>query len=965
MVDLWGGGTALPRVERVAFDLSYISRNRAGHSALMVELKEVHMASLPLGTVTFLFSDLEGSTRLWEDRSHTMHSALARHDEILRTAVDRHGGAVVKGTGDGIHAAFPTPEAALGAAIDAQRALATESWEGLDPLRVRMGVHVGSAEHRDGDYFGPAVNRAARLMQAAHGGQIVVSGATEEITRGTLPGDVFLLDLGRHRLRDLAQPDHLFQVVGPGLQSTFPPLRSVDSFPNNLPAATTSFVGRDLELRDVIAALREHRVVTLTGVGGVGKTRLALQVAAEVLPRFSDGAWLCELGPVSDANAVPALLAATLSLQTRAGRSALDTVLDGLRHQHALLVLDNCEHVIGSAARLVDAIVRGCKDVRILATSREGLGIAGERLMLVPSLEIPDDIAPASTGASGAAVELFVDRATSARRGFALTEENLSAIVQLCRRLDGIPLAIELAAARTRMMTAAEIADRLDERFRLLTGGSRTAVERHQTLRAAVDWSYDLLEPGQRSLLNHLGVFAGGFTVAGAEAIADDDATGLVLEHLGQLIDKSLVIAEDDEHGESRYRLLETIRQYAVAHLDEEGITDSVRRRHAAWLTRFVVDATARSHGPEEATWTRRLRRELENLRAAITWATGADETDLAMELLGRLELAQWPNSRMLFALGSWADAALATPGALGNANAPAVLALRAADHLLHGRIDDAERDALDAIELAKDPQTRFTPYPWGVLLRIVAVAEGHGSAIFSRHEELVATTRARGDRFEQAFALFIASMALTVNGHPELAEPYAKESLLIAQEIGAPSIRSAASTGLALALGDRDPERAAALAEISLANALEIDHGMGLMVALNLIGRLAGGARDPEWSMRFRHVLDATHEAGDARLVATLLDSYALALAANDMWEPAAVLYGLQLPGTAEGPTHLARVRREQLRDRLLVALGQDRVDALIGEAQRMTLEDAIAFARAELDHVIAMSSPEAPQTE
>ncbi len=413
----------------------------------------------------------------------------------------------------------------------------------------------------------------------------------------------------------------------PALPRDFPPLRSIETFPTNLPLQTTSFVGRDDDMADVIEALEQARVVTLTGVGGVGKTRLAVQVAAELLERFRDGAWLVELGPLTDPEGLPGVIAAALAIQPRQGRTMAESVVDALRDQDRLVVFDNCEHVITAAARIVDAIVRACPAVRVLATSREGLGLRGERQMTVPSLDLPV-----------ASVQLFVDRAREAGGRFELDVGYDPAVAQICARLDGIPLALELAAARTRMMTPAEIAARLDERFRLLTGGSRTAVERHQTLRQAVDWSYDLLRPLERGVLDHLGVFAGGFTLDAAEAVVAGDGIDRVdvFDGVAQLVDKSLVVAER-AGDETRYRLLETIRQYALERLDDAGITDAVRRRHAEWCADFTADVSIGVRGRDELRWVTRLRRELDNLRAGITWAAEVDDADLALRQLGEL----------------------------------------------------------------------------------------------------------------------------------------------------------------------------------------------------------------------------------------------------------------------------------------------------------------------------------------
>ena len=415
------------------------------------------MPELPSGTVTFLFTDLEASTRLWEEHPEAMKAALARHDEILREVIESIGGWVVKTTGDGVHAVFGTARDAATAAAAGQRRFADERWDGVDPLRVRIGLHTGEAERRDGDYFGPTLNRAARLMAAAHGGQVLVSHATEAVLRDSLPEDLELVDLGEHRLRDLSRPEQVFQLVGGGLEARFGPLRSLDAFPTNLPLQLSSFVGRVEELEDVAAALQSTRVVTLSGVGGVGKTRLALQVAAEVLPRYRDGAWLIELGPVGEPDAVVA--ASTLGIQQHQGRSLAESVVEALRGKQMLLVMDNCEHVLDASAALVESLVRSCPEVAVLATSREALDVSGERAKRVRSLPVPrpHDVSVESLAANEAA-RLFVDRAQEVRAGFALEATTAAAVAQICERLDGIPLAIELAAARVASMQPGDIA---------------------------------------------------------------------------------------------------------------------------------------------------------------------------------------------------------------------------------------------------------------------------------------------------------------------------------------------------------------------------------------------------------------------------------------------------------------------------------------------------------------------------
>ena len=463
---------------------AWLGRHETVVAACLSDWNTTGVAGLPTGTVTFLFTDLEGSTRLWEQHPDDMRGALARHDEILRDVVEKHDGSVVKTTGDGLHAAFATAHGAVAVAIDAQRGLGDEPWTLPEALRVRMGLHTGEADLRDGDYYGTAVNRAARIASVAHGGQIVCSRATEELIHDALGRAVELLDLGNHQLRDLARQEHVFQVCAEGLQREFPPLRSLDAFPGNLPSRPTSFIGRDADLSKAASALERSPIVTVTGVGGVGKTRLALQVAAEVIPHYPDGAWFCELAAADSPTALLQIVASTIGAPIR-GEHATDNIVDFLKAKRLLLVLDNCEHLIEAAGRMAERVIESCPDVRVLATSREGLAVDGEQVMPLRSLATDTD--SAGDEALGDAVRLFVERAHAARPDLDLSDSSMDAAAEICRRLDGIPLAIELAAARVVGMAPTQIAGLLDERFRLLTGGRRTAVERHQTLRATVD----------------------------------------------------------------------------------------------------------------------------------------------------------------------------------------------------------------------------------------------------------------------------------------------------------------------------------------------------------------------------------------------------------------------------------------------------------------------------------------------
>jgi predicted ATPase/class 3 adenylate cyclase len=567
-------------------------------------------AAAPSGVVTFLFTDVEGSTRRWEKDPDEMRLALTAHDEVLRAAIEAHGGFMFKHTGDGVCAAFSSPRSAVDAAVAAQRKL---------ELPVRMGLATGEAELRDGDYFGTVLNRAARVMAAGHGGQILLA----ESTAGLLNG-IDLVELGPRRLRDLPIPIGLFQIRAPGLRTDFPALRALDTSPGNLRPAATSFIGRDAELAEVQAALREHRVVTLTGVGGVGKTRLAQEVAAHLADEFPDGVWFFELAAVADPGAVPDAVAAVLGITQQPGKSVSESVAAALEGRVRLLVFDNCEHVRDAAADLVEAILAASATVRILATSREGLGVADEQLWLVPSLEV-------GAGIDSAAVELFGERARSVASRFALSNaDDGAAVVEICRRLDGIPLAIELAASRMASMTASEVRDRLDQRFRLLVG-SRRGLSRHQTLRHAVAWSYDLLDDAEKTVLERCSVFAGGFDLQSACAVAgsgDLDEYAL-LDLLDALVRKSLVIA-DRSSGRTRFSMLDTIRQFAEEQLVARGEAATVRSAHARHFAQCETDILALWDSPRQQQAYDWFATELANLRTAFRWAADHNDLDVA-----------------------------------------------------------------------------------------------------------------------------------------------------------------------------------------------------------------------------------------------------------------------------------------------------------------------------------------------
>ncbi|MDQ1496319.1 MAG: hypothetical protein QOG69_2802, partial [Actinomycetota bacterium] len=653
------------------------------------------MAIRPSGTVTFLFTDIEGSTVLWEENPTTMRTVLTRHDEILRTAVAAHGGSIFATGGDGMAAAFQRSGDAVAAAVAAQRALQTEPWPSGLELRVRMGLHTGEAHERDGDYFGSPLNRAARLMAAAHGGQVVVSDVTASLLP-SLPG-VELVDLGSHALAGVKQTMRVHAVRADGLTWLDRPLRT--TMRGNLSNPVTPWFGPTGELQRRARALVEHRLVTLAGTGGVGKTRLAIEIGGLVADEFGDGVWLAELAPLGDPEAVASAIASTLDVRPREGMTLIDSVVDALRSRRVLLIVDNCEHVLGAVVEVLGPILGGCPQVTVLATSREPLGINGEHIYRVPSLPVSD------------AVELFCERAVAADDALTFGAADVDLIARICERLDGIPLGIELAAARSRSLAPAELLARLDDRFRLLRGSARGGLERHQTLRATVDWSYQLLTDAERLLFDRLSVFAGTFDLTSTEAVCDGDMD--TLDVLSALIDKSMVIADRAEGG-TRYHLLETLRQFGEERLDQRGELGARRDRHL----RHFVDVAARAdrlfQSPLEPEGVAILEREWDNLRAAHSWAIA---TDLAAadELLWSLTL--YAGFRARAELGEWVERTIAATN--GRPRSAATAGIAAYWAYVAGETERAVLLARAGIEQAADPDAPTTTWCWTVLTSI------------------------------------------------------------------------------------------------------------------------------------------------------------------------------------------------------------------------------------------------------
>ncbi|MBC5804690.1 MAG: hypothetical protein DLM53_05930 [Candidatus Eremiobacter antarcticus] len=596
----------------------------------------VRASGQPSGDVSFLFTDIEGSTVRWDRDAAAMQQAVRRHDHIMRSVIAAHHGHVFKTIGDAFCAVFWHAADGLHAALEAQRALAIEDFSSVEGVRVRMALHVGASDERDGDYFGPTLNRVARLLAIGHGGQVLLSAAAAAKASDALPGTT-LRDLGEHRLKDLSSPEHVFQLVAPDLTAEFPKLRSLSILDNNLPIQLSSLVGREQDVAEIKALVEHSRLVTLCGAGGIGKTRCAMQVGADLLDGYSDGVWFVDLASLGNASLVPNVVAAVFDVQEPSNQQMLDALIAFFKNKELLVILDNCEHVIADVSKTADALLKACPKLRILATSRESLAIGGESVYRMPSLAVPADSHGLTAAAALAygAIALFDVRARAANARFQLSDDNAPVIAEICRRLDGIALAIELAAARIKVLSPRQLSEKLDERFRLLTGGNRAALPRQQTMRALIDWSYDLLSESEQRLFRYFSIFAGAFTLELATAVCADDSIAdfEMLDLLSSLVDKSLLHPEYAA-DETRYRLLESTRQYAREKLLERGEYESIVRRHADVYVAFADKLDDSWDSTPDREWICKAEPEMDNWRAAIAWAVSANgDTRVVQEL--------------------------------------------------------------------------------------------------------------------------------------------------------------------------------------------------------------------------------------------------------------------------------------------------------------------------------------------
>jgi predicted ATPase/class 3 adenylate cyclase len=860
------------------------------------EPKGTSPVSLPTGTVTFLFTDIEGSTERWETHREGMKTALAHHDELVAAAIKSNGGYVFKKMGDAYCAAFPTAPEAVRAAVDAQQALSKVDFSAVNGLHVRMGMHTGFAEERNADYFGPAVNRAARLISIGHGGQVLLSGVTRDLAHSDLPTSVSLVHLGSHRLKDLTEAEQVWQLAVDGLPAEFPPLKSLDTVPNNLPIQPTTFCGREHDLEEVKSLLRQHRLLTLFGSGGVGKTRLALQVGADVLDHYPDGVWLADFGVITDPELVSSVIAKELGMAQVEGRRVDEAIPQWLKRKKLLLILDNCEHVLETVAGVANAIMRSCPDVRMLATSRQALAVSGEKVLRLASLDVPhkvSDLTPAAAIQFGA-VALFVDRASLVDSSFKLNDDNAPIVADICRRLDGIPLAIELAAARVKVLSIPNLAQRLNDRFKILTGGSRTALPRQKTLTALIDWSYDLLSPQEQALFIRAAIFAGGFSLDAATAVCAGEGLDEIdiLDLLSSLTDKSLVVAETSGEQE-RYHLLESTRAYALDKLAAAGERERMARRHGQYFRNLAQEADKRYGTGSTAAWFADVELELDNYRAALEWGlTQGNDAVVGAAIAGALA-PLWRRAGLTVEGRYWIEPALERVSATENPQIAARLWLAQAGLHSAKRSCEAAERAVSLYESVSDGH--------GAAHALSSLA--YGLAQMGRLEESSETSmraltvlREQGDKSGVAGCLRQqASNSAARGAIAEGRDLYAQALALykgLGNELGAAVILANLAE---LEFTDGHPEQALR----SVSEALEMDPRRGVdtfnmaMSRSNCAAyRIAVGDIDGALTSA-REGLSLARQAQQAFLVAYVLQHLALIMALRDQAQSAAKLLG------------------------------------------------------------------------
>ena len=910
------------------------------------------MADLPTGTVTFLFTDIEGSIKLWEQDAPAMQAALARHDEILKQAIEGRGGYVFKTVGDAFCAAFPTAKHALESTLEAQRSLLGEVWEQTPPLKVRMALHTGTAQERDGDYFGPPVNRVARLLSIAHGGQMLLSFPAHEMVCDQLPAGVVLKDLGERRLRDLSRPERVFQLIAPDLPSEFPPLRTLEDHPTNLPVQPTPLVGREREVAEVTQRLsaQETRLLTLTGPGGTGKTRLALQAAADLLEEFEGGTFFVPLAALTDPKLVTSAVATPLGVLEAPDRPLEEGIKEHLRERKLLLVLDNFEQIL-EGAQLVALLLAACPDLKVLATSRIPLGIYGEREYPVPPLSLPDPerLPPLERLTQYEAVGLFIERARDARPDFSLSNENAPTVAEICARLDGLPLAIELAAARVKILTPQKMLDRLSDRLKLLARGASDLPERQRTLRASMEWSYTLLEEDEKALFARLSVFAGGRILDAIESICDaeSDPPVDVLEGVESLLDNSLLREEDGPGGEPRFVMLETVHEYAREKLEESGEAEELRRRHAEYFLALAEAAEPELKGPRQYEWIERLEAEHDNMRAAFSWLLAAGDTESGLRLAGALR--RFWHVRGYFEEGRGRlEQALVQDGRTSvSARAKA---LEAVGGLAHdqGDIDRARAAALEGLELCARSDTGSGQVAsFRRSLGITAEREGDYERATGLHEGSLALYREAGDKWGIAASLFSLANVLVVREEHERARELYREALSLSRELGDPDQYATGLANLGYEyLLDGDHEQATALNEEAAQLYRERGSRGGLVYALDNLAWAALVRGDHERARALHEeTLALCRELGDKLIGGECLEGLACAAAARGEAERSARLFGAASALGYEQPP-AERALREPCLAEARSLLEESAWKTAWSEGQAMTFEEAVSYA-------------------
>jgi predicted ATPase/class 3 adenylate cyclase len=822
------------------------------------------MPSLPSGTVTFLFTDIEGSTQLWERQPEAMRAELERHNALIQEAIDSNGGMVFKTAGDAFCAAFASAADGLRAALAAQRALTTETWaEEVGALRVRMGLHTGHAQAQEGDYFGPPVNRTARIESAGHGGQVLLSLATQELVRDDLPDGVSLIELGQHRLKDVLRPETIFQLSAPGLPSEFPALATLDTQRTNIPLQATPFVGRGRELAALTDLLRRDdvRLVTLTGPGGIGKTRLSLQVTAGLLDAFEHGAFFVELAPITDSDLVTTTIASTLGMSESGDEPLLENLMRYLHKKQMLLVIDNFEHVI-DAAPVVGELLAGAPNLKIMTTSRELLRVYGEHDYPVPPLGLPEESRQQTVGvvSQSEAVSLFVQRAKAAQAGFQITEENALVLAEICTRLEGLPLAIELAAARVRLFEPEALLARLSDSLKTLTGGARNLPHRQQTIRNTLEWSYDLLDSDEQALFERLGVFQGGRSIEATEAVCGPDLAIDVWDGLESLLNKSLLRREKGPQGEARFVMLETIHAYASERLEDSHEADELRKRHAAYFVTMAERASTKLTGHEQSVWMNRLTQDYDNLRKAMDWTLGGGDLQAGLRLVVALGpywkyKSRWQEGQrwLQLALDSADQAPASVQGQLYTLAGFMAWALHDSEESkrLHEKALVIERKLENHSEVAR------------VLIQLGLVSGDLSEIRLETSQEGLALAREIGDKDGIALGLNVLGEIYRIQGDYPAAKQVYEECLPITREIGDQlrEVMIISDLGLvAFNLDDFEQARARGIEAYKLA--LEIGDDWFTADGLSFSGGYLAGLGHPERAARLIG-------AGEAQLAA------------------------------------------------------------------------------------------------